>query len=260
MASEIGQSLRRDLEAAALLMQRRFGVMAARELPSAMELDYHARAMLPSEHASLYLSMVLSFAPFYVRSSQEARDLLQRHSELDATNCESAGTYLIVLDCGSEGMFYYVGSAYGGTIARRMATHARKLSKVGQAEADEDDVELELEGEDMGLLYREGVVERHCCVLTRGPEGLTDREMSEWLRWWYPLLEAGRGLERRVAGEYVRMPHWEELDRIYIARFAKCPPGIAAQSPEDWTASALANALATPADDDHTGPDVEALA
>lgn len=114
-----------------------------------MELKASARAL------------VESFAPFFLRTAQEADALLDRFPELDARTCNSYGTYFIVVDA-VKGLRFYVESACGQTIAERHATHQQKLEAVREARRTGGIVQMRLATESMELLYGAGVREREC--------------------------------------------------------------------------------------------------
>ncbi|PWN25047.1 hypothetical protein BDZ90DRAFT_262504 [Jaminaea rosea] len=83
-----GQMLLRDLQAAVYIVKLRISTKSSVCAPGLVDLDTFSRALTTLQQALLCCS---SLAPFYIRSAQDAKELLEKYPELDARKSNSRG-------------------------------------------------------------------------------------------------------------------------------------------------------------------------
>lgn len=88
-----------DMTAAAHLAQNLLIYRGYLELKSGIDAKLYCQALLPQQLALFYASRVISFAPFYIRSAQDARDLYNAQPNLDARLDHGSGSYIVCVEC-----------------------------------------------------------------------------------------------------------------------------------------------------------------
>lgn len=145
---------------------------AVEEGVTGIALERLIRGLSDIKHAEGFFARLSCPAPIYLRTWQEAEQLLTARPDLDAHNCNSPGTYLIVVVYrhakGKKAAATYVGCAYDKTIAERTREHDARFERLQRAEEEGDKHKVDAYSDGQRGLYRRNTIARESLCDIKG--------------------------------------------------------------------------------------------
>lgn len=177
-------------------------------------LRRYAQGLAEDEHAKYFHARMPYPGLAFLRNQHHARalhKLLPQHPEVDAFQCYSPGTYVIVVvylnELNQEEAAVYVGATWDQTMAERNEQHRERFRLLKDAAIKGNDIDIAVHSEGQRGLHKRETQEVFHFVLTRtSPWGSTPAEAKSYAGWAEMLAQKllGKSL-RKLAPENHQM-------------------------------------------------------